>query len=157
MNRNAYDAPQAEIDSSPNAEVTASVYSPMQIGLGTFIGGPFAAVYFLKANFDALQMYRLSRMALTVGGLFILCFSFLVVYLPEDFPNNVIPVLYLVPTVWLANKTQPSKQDVLESENLDFQSGWKVFGISILGMVLFVIVVTAIALGLDGLGLISVT
>jgi hypothetical protein len=34
--------------------VTGVVYSPNQAALGTFLGGPFASLYFLKTNFEVL-------------------------------------------------------------------------------------------------------
>jgi hypothetical protein len=46
----------------------SKIYSPNQVGLGTFFGGPLAAVYFLKKNFDAVDNSATAEKTVIIGG-----------------------------------------------------------------------------------------
>lgn len=131
------------------------VYSPVQIGIGTYLGGPFAAMYFLKSNFDALEKHDYSKMTIQIGALVSVLLFLILPFLPESFPNNVIPIAYLIPVLLVVKKHQLTKEDISESEEYDFQSSWKAFGLSVLSLLAFFVMAMAVLFSFDSLGLIT--
>ncbi len=131
------------------------LYTPVQVGIGTYIGGPFAAMYFLKGNFDVLDKPELSKKVIAIGIAFSIVLFAALPFVPENLPNNVIPIMYLVPVLLMMKNHQLTKKEILESELYDFHSSWKVFGISLLWMALFFIIAICVMLGLESMGLIT--
>src|SRR2546430_5404072 len=106
------------------------IYSPIQVAVSSFVGGPFAAVFVLWKNFQGLG--STSRAAQTVlwGTLLALLIFAGVAFLPERFPNYVIPIAYGGAAMSIAQQFQLSKKAILESEQYEIRSNWNVFGIS---------------------------
>ncbi|KJG36576.1 hypothetical protein UA32_16370 [Photobacterium angustum] len=132
------------------------LYTPVQVGIGTYIGGPFAAMYFLKGNFDVLDKPELSKKVIVVGIAFSIVLFAALPFIPESLPNNVIPIMYLVPVLLMMKNHHLTKKEILESELYDFHSSWKVLGVSLLWMILFFIIAIGVMLGLEGMGLITI-
>ena len=57
------------------------IFSPLQVFFGTVIGGPFAALYFLKKNYDALDNAKASKKVLILAGIFFLFIAVIIPYL----------------------------------------------------------------------------
>ncbi|WP_448570005.1 hypothetical protein [Thalassotalea ganghwensis] len=114
-----------------------SIYSPRQIQAATFFGGPFAAAYFLKFSFESIDKHDLASKSF----IFSLIGSVLIIgilpFLPEKMPNNVIPLLYLIPVVALLKKHYFTKEQIIESEEFEIESSWKVAGISLASVILY--------------------
>jgi hypothetical protein len=119
--------------------VTGVVYSPNQAALGTFLGGPFASLYFLKTNFEVLGSENSKKNTIALGGIIIFSMLLIFPFLPDNFPNMVIPLLTLIITRVLVEKLQFTKEDIELSEGLKYQSNWKVLGTSIVCFALFLI------------------
>ena len=67
---NPYAAPKAAvIDKS--GEGLVELYSPNQVALGGFLGGPIGVVHFLNANFRALEDEESESKTLMYGALFV--------------------------------------------------------------------------------------
>jgi len=107
------------------------LYSPNQIGGGSFLGGPFAAVYFVWANFRALGEQGRAAAAMLWGVVFVLVILAVLPFLPEKFPNIVVPVIYSVAARLVAENYQLKKQAIADSDQYDFQSTWKVVGLAL--------------------------
>ncbi|MCE9686345.1 hypothetical protein LZP73_08985 [Shewanella sp. AS16] len=116
------------------------IYSPLQAASGALLGGPIAAVVFIKNNFDTLANVELSKKTLSFGTVFILCVLAMLPFLPEKLPNYLIPILMGVSVRSIVEKYQLTKEDIKNSEEFDFHSNWRVFGLSLLFMVLFLVV-----------------
>lgn len=65
----------------------ARLYSPRQIAIGSLFGGPLAAVYVLKKNFDPLDNESGSKQTLIYGGLFLAVILLSAPFLPDNFPH----------------------------------------------------------------------
>lgn len=116
-----------------------NIYSPRQIQAATFLGGPFAAAYFLKKSFESIGKTALadkSFIICLIGSVIILA---ILPFLPEETPNTLIPLAYLIPVVALLRKHYLTKQEITESEVYKFESSWKVFGISLGATVVYAI------------------
>jgi tetrahydromethanopterin S-methyltransferase subunit F len=130
------------------------IYSPIQVGVGSFLGGPLAAVFVLWKNFSALDKPSAATQTLIWGLVFSVVLLVVLPYLPDKFPNTAIPIGYTAGAISVAKSYQMSKEAIRESEQYTFQSNWNVFGISIGFMVTFLVVAVVWILGLDYLGLI---
>ena len=131
------------------------MYSPNQISLGTYLGGPFAAIYFLKRNFDALNKEDLSKKTMQIGILFSIIILAIMPFIPESTPNILIPMLYLIPVIMVVGKHQMKKEEIIESSEYDFQSNWNVFGMSIIWLLAFLVAGIILLLVLESAGVIS--
>ncbi len=114
-----------------------SIYSPRQIQVATFLGGPFAAAYFLKTSFESINKQALASKSFILSLIGSVIIIGILPFLPEKMPNNVIPLLYLIPVVVLLKKHYFTKEEILESEDYQIESSWKVFGISLVSVVLY--------------------
>jgi hypothetical protein len=131
------------------------VYSPTQIALGTFLGGPLAAIYFLKGNFDVLGKEDLSKRTLQIGMAVSLVIMAILPFLPEATPNTLIPMLYLIPVIMIVKNHQMTKDEIISADEYSFQSSWKVFGVSIAWMLAFLVVAILFMSILEFAGIIS--
>ena len=133
------------------------MYSPAQISLGTYLGGPLAAMYFLKSNFDALSKPDESKRIVIICILVTIALLAILPFLPKKFPNMIIPLMYLLPVIWVNKKYQLTKQAIQESEIYNFQSNWKTLWMSILWMFLFLIPAFIIIIILNSIGVVKIT
>ena len=118
----------------------SKMYSPKQVGVGTFIGGPFAAIYFLKGNFDVLGKEDLSKNTLQIGLAASLLMLVIMPFIPDATPDMLLPMLYIIPTLIVVKNHQMTKEQILSSNDYEFQSNWKVFGMSIAWLLLFIVI-----------------
>jgi hypothetical protein len=107
------------------------MYSPVQVGLCSFVGGPIAAVFVLWKNFQSLGKNSLAKQTLAWGSLLTLLLFSTIPFLPEKFPNIVIPVAYTAFALSINRQHQMSKKDISASETHQVYSGWNVLGISV--------------------------
>lgn len=115
------------------------VYSPTQIAISTFIGGPGAIMYTLKNNFDALGDKEKSKQTILFGAVFVALSLVILPYLPDKFPNSVIPLGYTIAAHEIARKFQLSKEDILASNRYQLQSTRNIIVVGVVSLVAFVI------------------
>jgi hypothetical protein len=131
------------------------LYSPTQVTIGSFMGGPFASVYMLWQNFQSLGNRHAANRSLVWGAIFIVAVLVVIPILPERFPNSALPIAYSVGARFIAEKLQMTKQAIIESDRYGFQSNWNVFGTSIGFLLAFAVIALAWVLALDALDLIK--
>ena len=61
-------------------------------------------------------------------------------------------LLYMIPTRWVMDKLQMSKQQITDSEDYGFHSNWLVFGIGLLAIVVYMVIIVAVYLAYATLG-----
>lgn len=131
------------------------LYSPMQVMVGSFVGGPFAVVYMLWQNFRALGEEPEARQMLIWGAVFVAAVFAILPMLPENFPNYVLPVIYSLGARLVAERFHLTKQAINESDRYAQQSNWNVLGISVAFLLAFIVLGVGFVLGLDEFGLIK--
>ena len=144
---NPYTAPASPVQDvalTPSRLGKMPMYSPAQIFGGAFLGGPIALVYFLYRNFLSLDREVEARATLVWGVAFNVAILALIPFLPDKFPNSVIPLSYAIFGRSLAQSKQLTREAISSSEQFTFQSNWRVFWMA----VLFIIAWCAIALPL---------
>jgi hypothetical protein len=127
------------------------VYSPTQVALSTFLGGPIAMVYVLKKNFEVLENKRAAQTTVIWGSLLVALVVLILPFLPEQFPNLALPLAYGYAARMVAEKYQLSKGAIVASDRFEFQSNWKVFGVSIGLLAAFVVLVGLWVFGLQAI------
>jgi len=128
------------------------VYSPTQAALGSFIGGPIASVYFVFQNYQAINKREFASKALTFGGAIVVFLVALLPFLPDDFPNMVIPLATVVLTRVMVEKYQFDRKTIVEDESLNFHSGWRVFFVGVISFCLFIVSAMSFLILMDLLG-----
>jgi hypothetical protein len=145
-----YQPPQATLE---GAAEKRALYTPLQIRLGSFIGGPLTAIYLLKANFDTLNDASRSRKTQAFGLVLSTLLILSLPALPDRFPNFVIPLAYSWTAGYIAETFQRSKAAIASSTEFEFESNWKVVGACLVGMVLFFLVAIGYLLAMNAAGL----
>jgi 4-amino-4-deoxy-L-arabinose transferase-like glycosyltransferase len=133
----------------------AKLYSPNQIAGGSFLGGPFMAVFTLWWNFRTLGNRTGTAQTLIWGAAFIVAVLAILPFLPEKFPNYVLPAVYMVAARQIADKYQLSKDAIAKSNQFTFVSNWAVVGIAIGLLLAFFAVAVVEFIGLAQLGIIT--
>lgn len=133
MSNNPYAPPRATNlvvpEQAPSGPIR--IYSPTQVAVGT-IGGPIGLLYFLKANFAALGNTQMEKNTLVGGVLLILGLLVAIALLPDKFPATPFTIAYILTARYVAEKYQMTKQAIIDSEDHDFHSNWRVLGLSLL-------------------------
>ena len=130
------------------------LYSPTQVTVGSFAGGPFAVVYMLWMNFRALGEAAEAKRMLIWGFVFVAAVFAILPMLPEGFPNYVLPITYSLGARLVAERFHLTKQAIKQSEHYGFQSNWNVFGISVGFLLAFMALAVVFVLALDETGLV---
>ena len=132
-----------------------TVLSPTQIAVGSFWGGPIATVYYLRKNYLAIGNEELAQKTLLFGVVFLIFLLGLLPFLPEKFPNMIIPFAYCLAARKIAEATQLKKEQIENSEEYIFESNWKIFGVGVLTLLLFSVVALVVMFALEAVGLVS--
>jgi hypothetical protein len=131
------------------------MYSPVQVGICSFVGGPCAAVFVLWKNFQSLGKNSFARQTLVWGLLLTLLIFSTIPFLPEKFPNTAIPVAYTAFALAINRQRQMSKKEISASALHEVHSGWNVLGISVSFLVATLVALVLWILLLDYLGIAS--
>jgi hypothetical protein len=86
--------PGGEPDSGPFRY--APLFSPAQIFVGSFIGGPIAAGWIMARNYQMLNRPERARQSAWLGVLFTVLVLMVAFMLPESATRSVWPILYNV-------------------------------------------------------------
>ena len=146
---NPYTAPTAEVlppsgETDRSSDKSSKLYTPMQVKVGSFVFGPFAALWFLRSNFIALGMSEEARKTTQAGILICGALLAFLPFLPERFPKMVVPIAYTVLAGQIAEKHQLSKPAILESDRYSIQSNWLVTDIGLLAIATFFLLAVAL-------------
>ena len=121
-----------------------SVYTPIQIFLGTLLGGPFAGVYFLGANFKAMHRDRAARLMWVLGPVLILVF--LVVFVLIVWPMVLfrsLPMMSALIACRISYTRQLSQREIRASTVYGPESNWQVVSVALLGLIASLVVLYA--------------
>jgi hypothetical protein len=130
------------------------LYTPAQVRIAGFLGGPFAAIYTLHQNFKQLGDSVAMKRTFWYGTAFCLGLLALLTVLPERFPNQVLPLAYSLGAGEIAKSRQLTKERIAKSSQYRRHSGWRVAGVSAIALVAFFLIALPLFLLLDYLGII---
>lgn len=107
-------------------------YTKGQILLGTFIGGPLAAIYFLKKNFDAMGDANQSQKTVKIGLILLVFLLVILPLLPEAIPSVAYSVAYAAAT----HTIYAHHQQTFLKNHPRF-SHWNTAGVAIAAIIIF--------------------
>ena len=115
-------------------------YSQREIGFATFIGGPLAAGYLIRENFNTLNNPDEGKKALIIGIIATIIMFTGIFMTPENImdkiPNQVIPFIY-TGIIYLIVERLHGKILKQHKENKnEFYSGWKAAGIGFISLII---------------------
>lgn len=115
-------------------------YSSGWIFLGTYIGGPLAGAYFLGKNYVVLGRKDLFAKSMQFGVGATLLGVLVLIMVPDSvidtIPTSIIPLLYTLLIGYLFNTYQKKDIDVLIKDGHKKQSGFKVFGLAMMWLLI---------------------
>ncbi|PHS19826.1 MAG: hypothetical protein COA86_03445 [Kangiella sp.] len=138
-------ADRAQDEESKIAEVVdktnaVDIFSPRQIFLGSYLGGPVAALYYLKSNYKALNNTVAEKNVLFAGGIFIALLTVSLLYIPDNFPRLAIPLFYSGIALLISENLQINREKEAASKEYRFCSSWRVAKVAIVSLVGYFIV-----------------
>ncbi len=117
------------------------LYEDRQVWVGSMLGGPMAAGYFVAQNFRRLGESQKAKISVIVGFLvtvFVFGIGF-VVPIPDKFPNMAFPLAYTVAAYVIVKTYQSERISKHIESGRQIESWWKTIGISI-GILLLTVV-----------------
>jgi hypothetical protein len=113
------------------------VFSPLQISIGSFFGGPIAAVYLIRENFRAMEMESQQRLASVIGLVFVVSLTAAIPQIPENFPTGLIPAVCSGIAYLIAMLFQISKEEEAVSDLYSFKSNWGVVRVAVASFLVY--------------------
>lgn len=136
-------------DEPAQARIGAPVYSVAQIGWSSFFFGPLAGVWFMSRNFAVFGEEGVAfRAVLTgiVGTLFVFIGAS---FLPESFPNSVVPAVYVGLITALATSLQKQRVEELQAQGFRKATNWRVIGSGLVCLLVTLALVFGALLAID--------
>lgn len=126
---------------------TEKIYSEKAIRLGTFLGGPLVAGYFMAENFKVFGDFNKVKNTWIITILSTLIIFSLIFMIPENIkiPNIIFPLIYMGIAAYLVKKYQ-EKNIIQHTQNGGKEfNGWRTAGISLIGCILTIATILGIA------------
>lgn len=146
-----------QIDYSSEAEQfprsQAKYYTDKQVGFAAFLGGPMAGCHYLARNYAFLGQPDKASTVRWRGFLSTIVLAGIVIYLPENTPDIILPAVYSG-ILWVLNDDlmRPHAQAMRENPKLRGNT-WKLAGVSLFycAVLLGMIIVEGLLLDVAGL------
>lgn len=132
MSDNPDSVPQPDQASGASVAAALTLYSPNQVTVGVLIGGLLGFVYFLHSNFRHLAMRREANLTLLAGFLMLVACWVLVYLKVSQFVIYALLIVLIMIGRFIAQRHCGTA--------FASQSPWKVFGMSLLCSIVFMVV-----------------
>ena len=130
------------------------LYKDKVIGPATFFGGPLVAGYLIAENFKKLGETDMARKTWMITiAVFIVVFG-TVLYIPANipFPNFLIPITYTLITQAMVKRFQSAQVAAHIEKGGELYSGWRVFWIALIALVITFAAVFAAVMLTENIG-----
>lgn len=121
-------------------EETKRFYSLKAISIATFFGGPLAAGYLVKKNYEALGQADNARKSLFIGIASTIVLFVIAYLIPDELSTKIgtlIPGLSAWIIYLIVEKLQGSELKLHKESEGKFYSGWKAAAVGSISMVIF--------------------
>lgn len=130
-------------------EENKKLYSNREITIATFFGGPMAAGYLMKKNFQVMGDSDMAGKSLLIGIISSIIIFGVLYSLPEPvmdkIPQPLIPAIYTAIISLIVNKLQgPFIKEHKENGGL-YHSGWKAAGVGSISMLILIVGIVIVA------------
>lgn len=130
-------------------EVTKKLFSQKAITIATYFGGPAAAGYLVKKNYESYDQENKGKKAFIIGIISTLLIFAGIFSIPEHIidkiPNAVIPAIYTGIIYLIVEKIQGQWLKEHKESGGEFYSGWKATGIGAIFMVILLVLIMGTA------------
>lgn len=130
-------------------EETKKLYSQRAITIATYFGGPAAAGYLVKKNYEAYDQSENGKKAFIIGIISTLLIFAGIFSIPENIidkiPNVLIPAIYTGIIYLIVEKIQGQWLKEHKESGGKFYSGWKATGIGAIFMVILLAMIAGTA------------
>ncbi|MBN2884319.1 hypothetical protein JXE04_00080 [Patescibacteria group bacterium] len=121
-------------------EETKRFYSQRAITIATYFGGPLAAGYLVKKNYETLEQPDNARKSLIIGIVSTILIFAGIFSIPEDIidkiPNALIPLIYTGIIYLIVERVQGENLKNHKESGGEFYSGWKAAGVGAITMLI---------------------
>jgi hypothetical protein len=124
------------------------LYSAGQVLGGSYLGGPFAAIYFLKKDFETLGKPETGKNVLIFGIIGTVILIPILLFIPENFPDSAIGLSYSCAAWSFALQNNLRRTEIQAAGIYECHSNWRVIGIALIGIAAFLIVAIPSIIGL---------
>jgi hypothetical protein len=130
-------------------EETKKLFSQRAIAIATYFGGPAAAGFLIKRNYEAHNQEDNGKKAFVIGIISTLLLFAGIFSIPENIidkiPNVVIPAIYTGIIYLIVEKIQGQWLNEHKESGGEFHSGWKATGIGAIFMVILLAMIAGTA------------
>ncbi|HLW50627.1 MAG TPA: hypothetical protein VKZ78_06610 [Sphingobacteriaceae bacterium] len=124
-------------------ERTKRFYSQRAIAIATYFGGPLAAGYLIKKNYEVLEQPEHANKSLVIGIVATILLLAGLFSLPEEtidkIPNALIPLIYTGLTYLIVSRIQGAHLKIHRESGGAFYSGWRAVGIGALAFLILAV------------------
>lgn len=121
-------------------EETKKFYSQRAITIATYFGGPLAAGYLVKKNFEVLDQPDNAQKSLIIGIVSTILLFAGIFSIPEPIidkiPQPLIPLIYTGIIYLIVEKLQGERLKEHKESGGEFHSGWKAAGVGAVALVI---------------------
>ena len=138
-------------DSLFSSTVTRKLYNERAVMVGTLLGGPLVAGYFLAENYKALdQGEKVNRTWLftVIGFLLILTIAYIT---PHRVPSYIFPIVYSGIAQFLAQRFQGDHIKAHTVSGGGMYSIWRSVWIGVISAIIFLVIIFGILVLIDSL------
>lgn len=126
-----------------NETSTLKFYSQKAIGIATFIGGPLAAGYLIRENYNTLNKPNEGKKSLITGVISTILLFGGIFLIPEAImdkvPNQLLPLFYTGIIYLIVEKIHGKILNKHKEFSNEFFSSWKAAGIGLISLVIIII------------------
>lgn len=125
------------------------LFNQKAITIATYFGGPLAAGYLVKKNYEAYDQYEKGKNAFIIGIVSTVLIFAGIYSIPDHIidkiPNAVIPAIYTAIIYLIVEKIQGQRIKEHKESGGEFHSAWKATGIGAIFMVVLIAVLVGSA------------
>lgn len=130
-------------------ELEKKLYSNKAISIATYFGGPIAAGFLIKKNYNAFEQKENGKKAFFISIIATLLIFTLIYLIPDQIldkiPNALIPIIYTGLIYLIVEKIQGQRIKEHKEMGGKFHSAWKATGIGAIFMIFIMFLIFGIA------------
>ena len=110
------------------------VYTPDQVAVGTFFGGPLAATYFIYKNYMQLGEENKALKTIIYGVLILAVLFCGLLVIPDNYKpsRRILSIIISATATAIVISEQMTREQIKNSDDYVFASNWKTLGVTLL-------------------------
>lgn len=132
-------------------EKGAKIYKENAILIGTFLGGPLVAGYFMSENYKVLGAHEKAKHTKAFSRI-VTIFSIALIYsvpYTMSMPDVLIPMLYTVLAAYFFNRFQRNDVKAHVEDGGGIFGGWHIITVGLIGLLIMILAIALICLSIN--------